>query len=457
MRSCSLVLVLVALAACIERRDYGLSPDATIDALPLDEVMVTVTVLGAGHVGGDRRGIDCPSECVATYPTDGALTLTATPDSGAVFKEWQGDCDGDGLCVLDLSVSRAVTAMFVPAGPQQNLQVLMSGAGEGTVRSIPSGLLCTSNGSGGTCNVPFAEGSTVQLTAIAPSGSVFKEWGGACSGNAPVCSLVMSEARTVIAHFTKIAVLTVVRTGGGSGTVSSAPGGIACGADCDETYVAGTGITLSAMPAAGSRFVQWSGGCSGSIDGCALTLATDNTVIAEFAPTASTLTVTRTGTGTGTVTSSPAGISCGLDCSETYLTGLGVTLTAVADGDSIFDGWSGACGGIASTCTPTVAGAVGVTAHFSRLTTITVRMSGQGSVVAQIAPVVGPITCTHTTDPCSLTYRLGAMVSFTATPASGYHFDSFTSMVCQASPSSCAFSVAGPDLVEAYFCPTGTC
>lgn len=289
MRSCSLVLVLVALAACIDRRDYALAADAAIDAPPIDEVMVTVTVLGAGHVGGDRRGIDCPSECVATYPTDGALTLVATPDSGAVFRGWQGDCDSDGPCVLELSVSRAVTAVFVPAGPQQNLQVLMSGAGEGTVRSTPSGLLCTSTGSGGTCNVGFPEGSTVQLTASAPSGSVFKEWGGACSGNAPVCSLVMSEAHTVIAHFSRIAVLTVVRTGGGSGTVSSTPGGITCGSDCDETYGAGTAITLSAMPAAGSRFVQWSGGCSSAVDGCTLTLAADTTVTAEFAPTAAKL------------------------------------------------------------------------------------------------------------------------------------------------------------------------
>jgi hypothetical protein len=58
-----------------------------------------------------------------------------------------------------------------------------------------------------------------------------------------------------------------------------------------------------------------------------------------------TLTVTTTGTGAGTVTSSPAGIDCGVDCSEAYTTGTVVTLTATPGGSSTFTGWSGACTG----------------------------------------------------------------------------------------------------------------
>ncbi len=38
-------------------------------------------------------------------------------------------------------------------------------------------------------------------------------------------------------------------------------------------------------------------------------------------PTNPTLTVTRSGAGSGTVTSSPAGIDCGGDCSESYASG----------------------------------------------------------------------------------------------------------------------------------------
>lgn len=53
------------------------------------------------------------------------------------------------------------------------------------------------------------------------------------------------------------------------------------------------------------------------------------------------LTVVRAGNGPGTVTSSPAGINCGSDCSEVYTSGTEVTLTAAAGGGATFDGWSG--------------------------------------------------------------------------------------------------------------------
>ena len=54
-----------------------------------------------------------------------------------------------------------------------------------------------------------------------------------------------------------------------------------------------------------------------------------------------TFTITKTGTGAGTVTSNPAGINCGSDCSEQYGGGTSVDLTATASPGSIFTGWSG--------------------------------------------------------------------------------------------------------------------
>ena len=45
-------------------------------------------------------------------------------------------------------------------------------------------------------------------------------------------------------------------------------------------------------------------------------------------PSTPTLSVSRSGSGSGTVTSSPSGISCGSDCTQTYTAGTKVTLTA---------------------------------------------------------------------------------------------------------------------------------
>ncbi|HXF31795.1 MAG TPA: carboxypeptidase regulatory-like domain-containing protein [Solirubrobacterales bacterium] len=80
--------------------------------------------------------------------------------------------------------------------------------------------------------------------------------------------------------------LSVVKTGGGSGTVSSAPAGIACGVACTGLFEEGTAITLTAVADSGSEFTGWSGACSGT-GPCAFTLGEGAEVIANFAKTRS--------------------------------------------------------------------------------------------------------------------------------------------------------------------------
>ena len=77
------------------------------------------------------------------------------------------------------------------------------------------------------------------------------------------------------------------------------------------------------------------------------------------------LTVTLSGDASGTVTSSPAGINCGNDCTESYASGTGVTLTAEPAQGASFAGWSGACTGTQHDCTLTMNGAKSVTATFT--------------------------------------------------------------------------------------------
>ena len=75
------------------------------------------------------------------------------------------------------------------------------------------------------------------------------------------------------------------------------------------------------------------------------------------------LTVSKSGAGGGLVTSSPAGIDCGDTCSVYLQEDSAVTLTATADEDSTFSGWSGACSGTAD-CMVTMDAAKSVTATF---------------------------------------------------------------------------------------------
>ncbi len=163
--------------------------------------------------------------------------------------------------------------------------------------------------------------------------------------------------------------LTLTRSGAGSGSVSSSPAGIDCGLVCSYPFSLSTSVTLTASSAPGSSFAGWSGsGCSGTST-CTVTMSAARAVNAEFAvvpPGQFNLAVSKSGTGGGTVTSLPAGINCGADCSETLVDGSSVTLTASPAAGSTFTGWSGAgCLGT-STCTVVMSEARAVTAQFTK-------------------------------------------------------------------------------------------
>ncbi len=134
--------------------------------------------------------------------------------------------------------------------------------------------------------------------------------------------------------------LTVTKAGTGGGTVTSNPVGISCGTDCMESYTSGAVVALTATPFAGSLFAGWSGH-SDCLDGTVSMTAARSCTATFNASGGYTLTVSKAGTGSGTVTSSPAGINCGADCSEVYGAGTVVSLTAGAASGSTFAGWSG--------------------------------------------------------------------------------------------------------------------
>jgi Divergent InlB B-repeat domain len=97
-------------------------------------------------------------------------------------------------------------------------------------------------------------------------------------------------------------------------------------------------------------------------------------------------TLTVSVTGEGTVTSSPAGINCGTDCTEDYEVGTTVTLAAHEASGWIFAGWGGACTGF-DPCQVQMDSAKDVTATFlpapgsppQALASITVRKQADGS------------------------------------------------------------------------------
>lgn len=75
--------------------------------------------------------------------------------------------------------------------------------------------------------------------------------------------------------------LTVAITGNGTGTITSSPGGINCGNTCLGNFAEGTAVTLTASPAAGDKFLGWSGACTGT-GSCIVNMTSARSVTASF-------------------------------------------------------------------------------------------------------------------------------------------------------------------------------
>jgi uncharacterized repeat protein (TIGR01451 family) len=407
-----------------------------------DPVVVDHNLTYAIHV--NNNGPEAAAGVVVTDPLPAGVDLvSATPDQGSCSGTTTVTCNLGSIALNgDVDISVVVTphnvtsdlantatvtstssdanpsndsatshTQVIPDMPPQNLTVTKNGTGTGTVTSSPAGINC-----GATCSSSFAFGSTVTLTGTPGANSQAVTWSGCDSVNASnQCVVTMSTAKSVTATFNLVQrTLTVTKNGTGTGTVTSSPSGINCGATCSAQYDHGTSVTLTGTPGANTQAVSWSG-CD-SVNGsnqCIVAMTSARTVTATFNLVQRTLTVTKNGTGGGTVTSSPAGINCGATCSAQFDHGTSVTLTGTPDASSQAVSWSG-CDSVngSNQCIVAMTAARAVTATFNlgeRTLTVTKNGSGTGTVTSSPAG----IDCGST---CSAQYADGTSVTLTGTP-----------------------------------------
>jgi uncharacterized repeat protein (TIGR01451 family) len=418
--------------ACSGTGDCTLTMDGDKTAVALFvRQRLTVRLLGSGQgsVASTPAGIACGDDCQELYPTPTQVVLNPTAAEGSFFYGWTGACTGRGTCLVDVTGDLTVSAVFT----LHDLRVVREGDGAGSVASTPAGIVC-----GLDCEEPFLDPTLVTLTATPDPGSFFFGWDGACAGSG-ACQVTVNGTTVVTAVFARNR-LTVGRSGEGRGTVRSAGGDIACGDDCTQLYPSPAAVRLTAEPEPGSFFFGWSGACSGRGE-CLVTVSGDVVVQAVFVPHH--LTVERTGDGTGRVTSMPAGIDCGVDCTEPFATPTQVALTAIPAEGSFFLGWEGACTG-SGTCLVSVAGDTRVAAVFVPYRLTVDRLgNGQGRVTS--AP--GGISCGAD---CQELYRTRTIVTLTATPDPGYYFLGWAG-ACSGTTETCTLEVDGDRNVQAYF------
>jgi hypothetical protein len=299
------------------------------------------------------------------------------------------------------------------------IEVQITGPGIGTpaITTVP-----VSNPTSGqqipvSVQAPVGTNRTIIVSAFNSESPRRKIFGGTLSGVSLTPGAPVDLEIVLVRLFTVI----VQKAGDGTGTVTSTPAGIDCGATCSAQFEQQTTVSLNAAAAPGSTFAGWSGDCSG-VDACMVT--GEAGVIARFIVPASSnhLHVDIAGPGTGTVSSAPSGISCAPSCDADFATDTLVTLTASAAPGSTFSNWSGgSCSGGTPTCTVAMNTNHSVTAIFNAavpipMSTLTVQRTGSGSGTVTSAP--SGINCGGGGS-CSASFPTGSTVTLTATPAAG--------------------------------------
>ena len=409
----------------------------------LNQYQVTVAKAGngLGQLTSIPAGLDCGSDCAEFYSHGALVTINANADPSSTFAGWIGACSGNTpVCTLTIDAAKSVTGIFILN--QYTFTLHKSGGGVGKVVSSPSGIDC-----GNACSASYPHGTALTLTATAATGSTFAGWQGACTGTEITCNVTIDGAKEATALFTlNQYTITVQKAGNGSGVVVSSPSGIECGSTCAAVYGYGANVSLSATAAASTRFVGWSGACTGADPVCTVTVDAARSVTATFVLKQYPVVVQKRGNGTGVISNQPGSINCGSTCSELYDHGTMATFRATADATSLFSSWQGACTNTTVTCTVTVDTANMVTATFAlKEYDLTIQQQGTGAGVIALAPEGS--SCRGA---CTRQLAHGTVVTLTATAAISSTFSGWQG-ACTGNNPICALTMDSAKAVTATF------
>jgi hypothetical protein len=294
------------------------------------------------------------------------LGLVAEAGAGMVEVSWTAPTtNANGSPLTDLAGYRVYMGTSSPACPGSSYHAVASSdpspAPNQTVRATITGLNA---------------GTTywVRITGVDSSGNQ----SGCTAAASGVARGTLSVSPTSSVSFGSIAIGAIVdRTFTVKNTTSATvTGGASVGAPF--SIVSGGTFTLAAG-ASQNVVVRFRPTAAGSFAGNVNFTAQGDTIargvtgsttgLPDGTSSTPMLTISRAGSGSGTVTSSPSGISCGSDCSQTYAAGTRVTLTASAASGSTFAGWSGGgCSGTSATCSVTLNASTTVSATFNGTT-----------------------------------------------------------------------------------------
>jgi len=209
-----------------------------------------LTITKTNHLGGVGWGQQVTYDIVVTNAGPSAVsgaTVTDNFPAQLTGATWTCIADGGGACGASSGSSNILTSVDLPVGAKATFQVLgnaVSGSGSGTITNTAT---------------------------VAVPGGVSDTNG---TNNAAVDSDPIGTLSTI-----------TVRKYGNAGAVTSVPSAISCGAACTTatgSFVAGTTVTINAVPGPGETFLGWGGSCSGMSTACTFTVGGSADIFAIF-------------------------------------------------------------------------------------------------------------------------------------------------------------------------------
>ena len=160
----------------------------------IDTPTLTVLKPGTGTGTVTATNIACGVDCSESYNYGSSVELTATPDTGSIFRGWiYAGVQVSTLSTYNIKMNgnRKIGAKFL-----KTYDVGISKAGTGTGTVIASGINC-----GDDCNQTYIAGKTVTFNATPAPDSKFTGWSGDYTGKSKTILLPINGVKNITATF----------------------------------------------------------------------------------------------------------------------------------------------------------------------------------------------------------------------------------------------------------------
>jgi len=344
---------------------------------PVKEYTLTIEMDPA-----DGGSVSCFPPNTKPYKDGDTVTLTAIARFGQKFTGWTGAQLPDTQTVtIIMDDNKKLTAHFKP------FYILTVIANGGTVNKVPN-------------KTEYVAGEQVILTAVPEPDYSFAYWSGASAdttNTANTVTVTIGGDTTMTAHFRPryVYTLNVTKVPADGGAVNKVPD--------REKYENGEQVNITVVPDEGYKFTGWTGALEAATNAVTVTMDGNKTLIANFRSIYLTLQVKA---------DPEIGGNVHYNNKTTYVEKEQVTLTATANPDYIFAGWSvsGVLTATTSPLTVTMDSSITLTANF--------RLKTSYTLAVNVEPPEGG-TVYYTKKPG---YDSGQQVALTAIAADGYTF-----------------------------------